>query len=47
MTRRIKDFMNNTYTGDVNNDMLNESDINRNFGVALEKCESSSISPVI
>ncbi len=50
MTRRIRDFMNNTNSGDVNtsdNNQLNESDINRNFGVPLDKCESSSISPVI
>lgn len=60
MTRRIRDFVTNTYTNDLsssasssmagagfeisNNDELPST--NRNFGVALTKCESSSISPV-
>ena len=56
MTRRIRDFMTNTNTGDLTNADLQNSnqqgndpstEINRNFGVPLDKCESASTSPVI
>lgn len=55
MTRRIRDFMTNTNTVDLSsttNDQNQDisqssfSDFNRNFGVPLDKCEPSSISPV-
>lgn len=57
MTRRIRDFMTNTNTGDLsahdlqhndssNSNTLDLYNMNRNFGVPLDKCESSSISPV-
>ena len=56
MTRRIRDFMTNTNTGELTNADLQNSnqqgndpsaEINRNFGVPLDKCESASTSPVI
>jgi hypothetical protein len=57
MTRRIKDFMTNTSASDDQQQThgqssqhnLSESpdNLNRNFGVALDKCESSSTSPYV
>ena len=54
MTRRIRDFMNSANNVDLapTNDEFNPSpnsnefNINRNFGIALSKCEPSSISCV-
>lgn len=53
MTRRIRDFMTNTNTNEdqshsqQNDQEHSDLDSNRNFGVPLDKCESSSTSPVI
>lgn len=64
MTRRIRDFMTNTNTGELSvsndhdatthhhqlqstNSLENMYTMNRNFGVPLDKCESSSVSPYV
>ena len=46
MTRRIRDFMTNNNSTEISNDQSQDLDINRNFSVALEKCEPSSVSMV-
>ena len=46
MTRKIRDFMTNNNSAEISNEHQHEVDINRNFGVALDKCESSSVSMV-
>ncbi len=58
MTKRLKDFMTNTTLNPDNNSHVNQlqnnttqqqhsNDYNRNFGVALDKCEGSSTSHYI
>lgn len=54
MTKRLKDFMTSTNTSDISSDMQsqnqqqsNDFTNSRNFGVSLDKCESSSISQYI
>lgn len=51
MTRRIRDFMTNSNTGDVDSPQAavnaSQDEFNRNFGIPLDKCEPSSVSPFI
>ncbi len=55
MTKRLKDFMTSTTYNNINSEnnsvqsqqQPSTADYNRNFGVALDKCESSSVSHYI
>jgi hypothetical protein len=50
MTRRIRDFMNNTSNADPSNNDYSNHDVNMsdtlNFGAPLTKCEPSAVSYV-